>query len=95
MKSWSVILLAAMILAVGAPFCPAGPDMTAGGNPLMASLDVCAASGVTLLSSADAPSLTETVCSPARRGGTGCHAAVHPGIPSFVFILEKDRPPKA
>lgn len=61
----------------------------------MASLDVCAASGVTLFSNADAPSITETVCSPAVPGGTGYHAVVYPGIPSCVFSFEKDRPPKA
>jgi hypothetical protein len=95
MKTWSVILLAAVILSVITPLCPVGPDMTADGNPSMASLDVCAASGVTLLSSPDATSVTEAVCSPMRPGGTGYHAAAHPGIPSLLLSFEEDRPPKA
>jgi hypothetical protein len=70
MKTWGIILLAALILSVITPFCPVGPHMTAGGTPLIASLDVCAAAGVTLLSSPDATSVTEAVCSPAQVPGT-------------------------
>jgi len=94
MKNYCILVLAAIFISIITPLHFTVQDHSCSNNTFLISLDVCDASTPFLSSTSNAPSMYESLCNLCILDFAGTYEDDYKAFNTFLFVYQKERPPK-